>query len=145
MLLAPTVGLLCIRVSGSGCFPLVKNTEIISAFPYPTWKKGLQCFLGILIFSRRFIKGAARLPHLLTEILKGNTCSSWPCRLGFFGFWCLQFSSWNSPAARGIQLLGPYGVLLKEVICLRIQILLLQLKSVHSLLLSPPFLNHVRR
>jgi len=28
-------------------------------------------------------------------------------------------------AARGIQLLGPYGVLLKEVICLRIQILLL--------------------
>ena len=53
---APTVDYLGMRVSGSGCVPLVKHTEIISAFP--TDKKGLQRFLGILNFYRRFIKGA---------------------------------------------------------------------------------------
>ena len=72
MFAAPTVDYLGMRVSGSGCVPLVKHTEIISAFPRPTDKKGLQRFLGILNFYRRFIQAAARLLRPLTETLKGK-------------------------------------------------------------------------
>ena len=60
------------RVSGSGCFPLAKHTEIISAFPYPTDKKGLQRVLGIRNFYRRFIMSTDGLLHPLNEALKGK-------------------------------------------------------------------------
>ena len=66
MFAAPTVDYLAMRVSGSGCVPIVKHTEIISAFPRPRDKK------GILNFYRRFIQAAARLLHPLTEALKGK-------------------------------------------------------------------------
>ena len=69
---APAVDYLGIRVSGSGCIPLAKHTEIISAFPRPTDKKGLKGFLEILNFNRRFIKAAAGLLRPLTEALKGK-------------------------------------------------------------------------
>ena len=69
---APEVDYLSMRVSGSGCFPLVKNTDIISPFPCPSDKKGLQRFLGVLNFFTRFIKGASDLLHPLTEALKGK-------------------------------------------------------------------------
>ena len=72
MFAASTVDYLDMRVSGSGCVPLVKHTEIISTFPRPTDKKGLQRFLGILNFYRRFIQAAARLLRPLTETLKGK-------------------------------------------------------------------------
>ena len=58
------------RGSGSGCFPLVKHTEIIFTFPCPSDKKGLQRFPGVLNFFRRFIKGASGLLHPLTEALR---------------------------------------------------------------------------
>ena len=58
------------RVSGSGCFPLVRHTEIISTFLCPSDKKGLQRFPGVLNFFRRFIKGASGLLHPLTEALR---------------------------------------------------------------------------
>ena len=70
---APTVDYLGMRVSGSDCFPLVKHTEIISAFPCPSDMKEIQRFLGILIFYRRLIKGAAGLLLPLTEALKTFT------------------------------------------------------------------------
>ena len=70
---APTVDFLGMRVSGSGCFPLVKHTEIISAFHCPSDMKGIQRFLGILSFYRRFIKSAAGLLNLLTKALKTFT------------------------------------------------------------------------
>ena len=41
MFAAPTVDYLAMRVSGSGCVPIVKHTEIISAFPRPRDKKGI--------------------------------------------------------------------------------------------------------
>ena len=61
---APTVDFLGMRVSGSGCFPLVKHTEINSTFPCPS---------GILSVYRRFIQGAAGLLNPLTEALKTLT------------------------------------------------------------------------
>ena len=60
------------RVSSKGCFPLQKHTELILTFPRPVDKKGLQRFLGILNFYRRFIKGAAGVLAPLTEGLKGK-------------------------------------------------------------------------
>ena len=72
----PEVDYLGMRVSGSGCIPLTKHTEIISAFPcllrLLTDKKGLQKFLGILYFYRRFINAAAGILRPLTEALKGK-------------------------------------------------------------------------
>ena len=52
--------------------------RVISTFPHPVDKKGLQRFLGILNFYRRFIKGAAGLLAPLTEALKGKVSTlSW--------------------------------------------------------------------
>ena len=74
----PEVEYLGMRVSSKGCFPLQKHTEVISTFPRPVDKKGLQRFLGILNFYRRFIKGAAGLLAPLTEALKGKVSTlSW--------------------------------------------------------------------
>ena len=74
----PEVEYLGMRVSSKGCFPLQKHTEVISTFPRPVDKKGLQQFLGILNFYRRFIKGAAGLLAPLTEALKGQVSTlSW--------------------------------------------------------------------
>ena len=66
------VDYLGMRVWGSGDYPLVKHTEIISTFSCSTDKKGLQHFLGILNFYRRFIQCAPRILHPLTEALKGK-------------------------------------------------------------------------
>ena len=60
------------RVSSKGCVSLQKHSEVISAFVCPVDKKGLQRFLGILNFNRRFIKGAVGLLALLTKALKGK-------------------------------------------------------------------------
>ena len=74
----PEVEYLGMRVSSKGCFPLQKHTEVISTFPRPVDKKGLQRFLGILNFYRRFIKGAAGVLAPLTEGLKGKVSTiSW--------------------------------------------------------------------
>ena len=53
-------------------FSLIKHTEIVSAFLCPTDKKGLQHFLGILNFYRRFLQGVARLLYPLNKALKGK-------------------------------------------------------------------------
>ena len=57
---APLVDNLGMKVSGSGCFPLVKHTQIISAFPHPIDKNGLRVSYEFN-FYRRFIKGAVGL------------------------------------------------------------------------------------
>jgi len=68
----PEVEYLGMRVSSRGCVPLQKHSKVISEFPRPVDKKGLQRFLGILNFYRRFIKGAAGIFAPLTEALKGK-------------------------------------------------------------------------
>ena len=60
------------RVPSKRCFPLQKQSDVISAFPHPEVKKGLQRFLGILNFYRRSIKGTTGILARLTEALKGK-------------------------------------------------------------------------
>ena len=59
------------RLSASGCSPLVKHSAAISAFPQPTDKPGLQRFLDMINFYRKFLRGAARVLAPLTDALKG--------------------------------------------------------------------------
>ena len=66
------------RVTFKGCVPLEKHSEVISAFPLPVDKKGLQWFHGIPNFYQKFSKGAAGLLSLLTDALKGKVATlSW--------------------------------------------------------------------
>ena len=58
-------------LSVSGCWPLVKHSAAISAFPQPTDKPGLQRFLGMIIFYSKFLHGAAQVLAPLTDALKG--------------------------------------------------------------------------
>ena len=72
---APSIEYLGMKVSAEGCVPLSKHTVVISTFPQPSDKKSLQCFLGIIKFYRRFIRGAAGLFFPLTKALKGKGLS----------------------------------------------------------------------
>ena len=72
---APSLEHLGMRVSAEGCVPLSKHTDVISTFPQPSDKKGLQCCLGIINFNRHFIREAAGLFFSLTEALKGKGSS----------------------------------------------------------------------
>ena len=55
----------------TGCSPLVKPSTAIYAFSQPTIKFGLQRFLGMINFYRKFLCGAARVLPPLTDALKG--------------------------------------------------------------------------
>jgi hypothetical protein len=50
----------------------VKHLEAIQAFPRPQDMKGLQGFLGLINFYRRFIPAAARILLPLTSALAGG-------------------------------------------------------------------------
>ena len=69
MFAAPSLGM---RVLTEGCVPLSEHTDVISSFPRPSEKKGLQHFLGIISFYIPFIQGAAGILITLTEVLKGK-------------------------------------------------------------------------
>ena len=98
----PEVEYLGMRVSSKGCFPLQKHSDVISTFPRPVDKKGLQRFLGILNFYRRFIKGAAGILAPLTEALKGKTSViSWTLDMN------LAFSAAKSVLSRVPTLVHP--------------------------------------
>ena len=59
------------RLSSSGLHPLPKHTSAIREFPPPMDKPGLQRFLGMINFYRRFLPSAARVLAPLTNALKG--------------------------------------------------------------------------
>ena len=67
----PTLEFLGHNLSASGCSPLSKHTDAISAFPPPSDKPGLMRFLGMMNFYRKFIRGAAKVLAPLTDALKG--------------------------------------------------------------------------
>lgn len=60
------------RVTANGCSPLEKHTSALKNFPAPVDKAGLQRFLGLINFYRKFIQGAAQLLAPLTNALKGS-------------------------------------------------------------------------
>jgi hypothetical protein len=47
------------RVSTAGISPLPKHVEALQRLPVPTDVKGLQRFLGLINFYRRFLPGIA--------------------------------------------------------------------------------------
>ena len=58
-------------VSAQGLAPLKKHTSALQDFPVPTNQSGLQRFLGLINYYRKFIKNAAQLLAPLTNALKG--------------------------------------------------------------------------
>ena len=60
------------RVSAHGIQPLEKHTSALQDFPPPTDMGGLQRFLGMINFYRKFIKNAAQVLAPLTDALKGH-------------------------------------------------------------------------
>ena len=61
-----------LSVSSSGSAPLRKHISAITAFPPPADHPGLQQFLGMVNFYRKFICGAALILRPLTDDLRGD-------------------------------------------------------------------------
>ena len=68
----PTVPFLGHSVSVAGVAPLSRHLNTIADFEPPTDIAGLQRFLGLLNFYRRFIPGAAGLLRPLTDALRAS-------------------------------------------------------------------------
>lgn len=61
------------RVTHSGIMPLPEKVNIITDFPRPSSIKGLQEFVGMVNFYKRFLPGAARLMIPLFQALAGRS------------------------------------------------------------------------
>jgi RNase H-like domain found in reverse transcriptase/Reverse transcriptase (RNA-dependent DNA polymerase) len=59
------------RVSAAGILPLPKHVEALQCLLVPTNVKGLQRFLGLINFYRRFLPGIAATLLPLTDALRG--------------------------------------------------------------------------
>jgi Reverse transcriptase (RNA-dependent DNA polymerase) len=59
------------RVSAAGIAPLPKHVEALQLLLVPTDVKGLQQFLGLINFYRRFLPGIAATLLQLTDALRG--------------------------------------------------------------------------
>ena len=59
------------QLSSSGLRPLSKHTSAVTEFPPPLDKPGLQRFLGMINFYRRFLRNPAQVLAPLTNTLKG--------------------------------------------------------------------------
>ena len=67
------------QVDANGVSPMDNHVADILTFPPPADLKGLQRFLGMVNFYRRFLPGVARTLKPLTDLLKGNPKSlEWP-------------------------------------------------------------------
>ena len=60
------------RVTSTGISPLPGRLDSIRKFPQPQTVKGLQTYLGMVNFYRRFLKGAAQVLRPLTDALAGQ-------------------------------------------------------------------------
>ena len=58
-------------ISATGIKPLAEKVAAISKFERPVTAKGLQTYLGMVNFYRRFLRGAAAVLKPLTDSLKG--------------------------------------------------------------------------
>ena len=59
-------------ITATGISPLPARLAAINKFPLPKTVKGLQTFLGMANFYRRFLKDAALLLRPLTDALQGG-------------------------------------------------------------------------
>ena len=59
------------RLTSSGLSPLLKHTSSIRYFPPPSDKPGLQRFLGMINFYRKYLRNTALVLAPLTNALKG--------------------------------------------------------------------------
>ena len=60
------------RISSSGIIPLRRHVDALLQQPRPQDVRGLQRFLGMVNFYRRFLPGVARTLRPLTDALAGN-------------------------------------------------------------------------
>ncbi len=60
------------NISSTGIQPLKAKVAAILEFERPVMAKGLQTYLGMVNFYRRFLQGAAKVLRPLTEALKGG-------------------------------------------------------------------------
>ena len=60
------------HISSAGISPLPEKVEAITRMEEPKTIKGLQCFVGMINFYRRFIPAAARIMALLFDPLTGK-------------------------------------------------------------------------
>jgi len=65
-------------ISGEGVRPLSERVRAISDYPRPTTAKGLQRYLGMLNFYRRFLPEAAKTLASLNDLLRGNARGKTP-------------------------------------------------------------------
>ena len=67
-----TIDFLGHRINSSGSFSLPDKVQAISEFNQPVTIKGLQEFVGMVNFNRRFIPAAAQLMSPLFDALDGK-------------------------------------------------------------------------
>jgi hypothetical protein len=60
------------HITAEGAEPLQQKVTAIVEFQRPQDAKGMQRFLGMINFYRRFIQGAAGILRLLTDALRGK-------------------------------------------------------------------------
>jgi transposase InsO family protein len=60
------------QVQAGGISPLPDRVAAVRSFPRPTCVVGLQAFLGLFNYYRRFVPAAARLVRPLTDALQGD-------------------------------------------------------------------------
>jgi transposase InsO family protein len=68
----PAVDFLGHRIIAEGAGPLEDHVAAVKDFPLPADKQGLQRFLGLVNFYRRFLPGAAGVLKQLTDALQGG-------------------------------------------------------------------------
>ena len=67
-----TINFLGHRISSTGIMPLPNKVDAIVSFPQPVTIRGLQEFVGMANFYRRFIPAAAQIMLPLFEALAGK-------------------------------------------------------------------------
>ena len=78
----PNITFLGHEVSAAGIAPLSRHLEAINNFPTPVDKPGLQRFLGLINYFRRFIPAAATVLRPLTDGLRGKPADfAWTDRM----------------------------------------------------------------
>ena len=72
-----SVNFLGFLVSSSGVSPDPEKLESVRSFPTPTSVKGVQSFLGLCNYYRRFVEGFAKIASPLNHLTRKNVVFEW--------------------------------------------------------------------